>query len=194
MHVVRNTRLCVYFIMCRLKTFYESEVRPTLKNELSYDTLYQVPKIEKIVINRGIGEGANNTKYVQRIHEELTQVSAQRAVITKAKKSIAAFKLRKNAPIGVCVTLRGERMFAFLDRLINLALPRIRDFQGIKNTSFDGRGNYNLGVRDQLIFPEIAYENLPQLKGMDITIVTTAKNNSEGFYLLSKLGMPFESA
>ena len=192
MHVVRNTRLCVYFIMCRLKTFYESEVRPTLKNELSYDTVYQVPKIEKIVINRGIGEGANNTKYVQRIHEELTQVCAQRAVITKAKKSIAAFKLRKNAPIGVCVTLRGERMFAFLDRLINLALPRIRDFQGIKSTSFDGRGNYNLGVRDQLIFPEIAYENLPQLKGMDITIVTSAKNNSEGFYLLSKLGMPFE--
>jgi len=176
-----------------LKTFYETVVVSNLKHEFHYDTLQEVPKIEKIVINRGIGKASENARLLQSSEEELTQLAGQRAVVTKAKKSIAGFKLRKNAPVGVCVTLRGDRMYAFLDRLINLALPRIRDFQGISSNSFDGKGNFNLGLRDQLMFPEISYDNVTQLKGMDINIVTTAKTNIEGFYLLHKLGMPFST-
>jgi large subunit ribosomal protein L5 len=178
----------------RLKSFYEKEVIFHLKNEFAYKTFHEVPKIEKIVINRGIGSASENTKVLELIHQELTALSGQKAVVTKAKKSIAGFRLRKNAPVGVCVTLRGDRMFAFLDRFIHLALPRIRDFQGVKSKSFDGRGNFNIGLRDQLMFPEISYDDVGQLKGMDINIVTTAKTNYEGFYLLSKLGMPFQNA
>lgn len=178
----------------RLRSLYENSVIYSLKKQFGYNTLHEVPKIEKIVINRGIGNASENTKALESSHQELTALSGQRAVVTKAKKSIAGFKLRKNAPVGVCVTLRGDRMFAFLDRLIHLALPRIRDFQGVKSDSFDGRGNFHLGLRDQLMFPEIEYDNVAQLKGMDINIVTTAKTNNEGFYLLSQLGMPFQAS
>jgi large subunit ribosomal protein L5 len=151
----------------------------------------QIPKLEKIVINRGIGEASQNTKLVESSVDEITLLSSQKAVVTKSKKAIAGFKIREGVPVGIVVTLRGERMYGFLDRLIHLALPRIRDFQGLNPKSFDGRGNYSLGLKEQLMFPEIIYEKVSQARGLDISIVTTAKNDEEGLALLSLLGMPF---
>jgi len=153
----------------------------------------QIPKLEKIIINRGIGEASQNTKLVESSVDEITILSSQKAVVTKSKKAIAGFKIREGVPVGIVVTLRGERMYGFLDRLIHLALPRIRDFQGLNPKSFDGRGNYSLGLKEQLMFPEIIYEKVSQARGLDISIVTTAKNDEEGLALLKLLGMPFQN-
>ena len=153
--------------------------------------LQQIPKLEKIIINRGIGEASQNTKLVENSLDEITILSSQKAVVTKSKKAIAGFKIREGVPVGIVVTLRGERMYGFLDRLIHLALPRIRDFQGLNPKSFDGRGNYSLGLKEQLMFPEIIYEKVSQARGLDISIVTTAKNDDDGLALLNLLGMPF---
>jgi large subunit ribosomal protein L5 len=151
----------------------------------------QIPKLEKIIINRGIGEASQNTKLVENSLDEITLLSSQKAVVTKSRKAIAGFKIREGVPVGIVVTLRGERMYGFLDRLIHLALPRIRDFQGLNPKSFDGHGNYSLGLKEQLMFPEIVYEKVSQARGLDISIVTTAKTDEEGLALLSLLGMPF---
>ena len=152
---------------------------------------HQIPQLEKIIINRGIGEASQNTKLVETSVDEITSLSSQKAVVTKSRKAIAGFKIREGVPVGIVVTLRGERMYGFLDRLIHLALPRIRDFQGLNPKSFDGHGNYSLGFKEQLMFPEIVYEKVSQARGLDISIVTTAKTDEEGLALLSLLGMPF---
>lgn len=175
----------------RLRSFYEQEVIPYLKKEFNYENIQQIPTLEKIVLNRGISTNTNSSNVIDASQQELTNLTGQRAVITKAKKSIAGFKLRKNSSIGIRVTLRGDRMFAFFDRLINLALPRIRDFQGVRIYSFDGHGNYTLGLHDQLMFPELSYDMVGELRGMDVSIVTTAETNKEAFELLRALGMPF---
>jgi len=153
--------------------------------------IHQVPKVIKITVNRGLGEASQNAKALESSKEELSTITGQQPVVTRAKKAIAGFKIREGMPVGVMVTLRGDRMYAFLDRLINLALPRIRDFRGISGNSFDGRGNYSLGIREQLIFPEIEYDKIDQIRGMDISIITTAKNDEEGRALLKEMGMPF---
>lgn len=175
----------------RLKEKYLNEVTPKLVEQFNYSSVMEVPKLEKIVINMGVGDAVANSKNLDKAVEELTQISGQKPVITKAKKSIAGFRLREGMPIGTKVTLRGKRMYDFLDKLISVSLPRVRDFQGISTRAFDGRGNYTLGVKEQLIFPEISYDNVDRVRGMDIVIVTTAKTDEESHALLKELGMPF---
>lgn len=176
----------------KLKETYNTTIVPKLKEQFGYRNIHQVPKVSKIIINRGLGEASQNAKALESSINELSTITGQKPVVTRAKKAIAGFKLRKGMPVGVMVTLRGERMYSFLERLINLALPRIRDFRGISPKSFDGRGNYSLGVREQLIFPEIDYDTIDQIRGMDISIVTTANNDEEGRALLTEMGMPFQ--
>ncbi|MFD2615203.1 50S ribosomal protein L5 [Paenibacillus gansuensis] len=175
----------------RLKDRFLNEITPALMQKFSYSTVMQVPKIEKVVINMGIGEAVSNSKVLDTAVEELQLIAGQKPVITKAKKSIAGFKLRENMPIGAKVTLRGERMYYFLDKLFNVALPRVRDFRGVSTKAFDGRGNYTLGLKEQLIFPEIEYDKVDKVRGMDIVIVTTAKSDEEARELLNQMGMPF---
>jgi len=177
--------------MNRLKEIYKEEIAPELMEELSIENVMQIPKIEKIVVNIGVGEAIDNPKALDEAVRDLTTITGQRPVITKAKKSIANFKLREGRAIGTKVTLRGDRMWAFLDRLVNVALPRVRDFRGISPDSFDGRGNYTLGLQEQLIFTEINYDDVESVRGMEITIVTTAENDDQARALLTKLGMPF---
>jgi large subunit ribosomal protein L5 len=177
--------------MNRLKEIYKEEIAPALLEELAIDNVMQVPKVEKIVVNIGVGEALDNPKALDEAVRDLTTITGQRPVITKAKKSIANFKLREGRQIGTKVTLRGDRMWAFLDRLVNVALPRVRDFRGISPDSFDGRGNYTLGLQEQLIFPEINYDDVDTIRGMEITIVTTAENDDQARALLSRIGLPF---
>ena len=178
----------------RLRERYETEVVPALKKEFEYANAMQVPKLHKVTVNIGVGEARQNAKALDAATADLTTVVGQKPVITKAKKSINQFKIRQGDSIGVMVTLRGSRMYEFLDRVMNAALPRVRDFQGVSRTAFDGRGNYNLGVREQLIFPEIEYDKIDKLRGMEISIVTTARTDEEGRRLLQLLGMPFKAA
>lgn len=175
----------------RMKDRYLNEITPALIQKFNYSTVMQVPKIEKIVINMGVGEAVSNSKVLDTAVEDLQKISGQKPVVTKSKKAIAGFKLRENMPIGVKVTLRGERMYHFLDKLFNVSLPRVRDFRGISNKAFDGRGNYTLGLKEQLIFPEIEYDKIDKVRGMDIVIVTTAKSDEEARELLTQLGAPF---
>jgi large subunit ribosomal protein L5 len=175
----------------RLREHYTKTVLPALTKEFGYENIMAVPKIEKVSINIGLGEATGNAKLVDGAVNELAAIAGQKPVITKAKKSIAAFKLREGMSIGTMVTLRGDRMYEFLDRLMNVALPRVRDFRGVSPKSFDGRGNYTLGVRDQLIFPEIDYSKVEKTKGMNICITTTARTDAEGMALLKQMGMPF---
>lgn len=177
--------------MNRLLQKYTDTVKPSLMKEFNYSTPMQCPKLEKVVINLGVGDAIENPKALEEAVAELTQISGQKPVITKAKKSIANFKLREGMAIGTKVTLRGERMYEFLDKLINVSLPRVRDFHGVSATAFDGRGNYTLGVKEQLIFPEINFDKVNKVRGMDVVIVTTAKTNEEAYALLAGLGMPF---
>jgi large subunit ribosomal protein L5 len=175
----------------RMKDRFLNEVTPALIQKFNYTSVMQVPKVEKIVINMGVGEAVSNSKVLDTAVEDLQKIAGQKPVVTKSKKSIAGFKLRENMPIGVKVTLRGERMYHFLDKLFNVALPRVRDFRGISNKAFDGRGNYTLGLKEQLIFPEIEYDKIDKVRGMDIVIVTTAKSDEEARELLTQLGAPF---
>lgn len=177
--------------MNRLKERYENEISKSLMTKFNYSSVMQVPAMEKIVINIGVGDAVSNSKLLDEAVEELTLISGQKPVVTKAKKSIAGFKLREGMPIGCKVTLRGERMYEFLDKLINISLPRVRDFRGVPKNSFDGRGNYTLGIKEQLIFPEINFDKVNKIRGMDIVFVTTAKTDEEGHELLAQLGMPF---
>lgn len=177
--------------MSRLNEKYRKDVVPVLKKEFGIDNAMAVPKIEKVVLNMGVGEAITNVKIVEAAAEELTKIAGQRAVITKARKSIATFKLRAGMPIGCRVTLRGERMYDFLDRLLNIALPRVRDFRGVPTRSFDGRGNYTLGIKDHLVFPEIDPGKVDKSKGLNVTIVTTAGSDDRARVLLRELGMPF---
>lgn len=173
------------------KTRYEKEVVPVLMKEFKYKNIMAVPRLKKIVVNMGLGEAIQNAKLLDSAAHELSQITGQKPVITRARKSIANFKLRKNMPIGTMVTLRGERMWEFFDRLTNVALPRVRDFRGLSTRAFDGRGNYTLGLRDQLVFPEIEYSKVDKVKGMNISIVTNARSDAEAVSLLRNLGMPF---
>lgn len=175
----------------RLKELYQKEVRKKVQDEFAIKNVMAVPKIDKIVLNMGMGEAIANAKVLDNAVEELSQIAGQKPVVTKAKKSIASFKLRAGVPIGTMVTLRGEKMYDFLDRLINIALPRVRDFRGVPTRSFDGRGNYTIGIRDHFIFPEIDVAKVDKSKGMNITIVTTAKNDEQARFLLKEMGMPF---
>ncbi|MCV9389004.1 50S ribosomal protein L5 [Reichenbachiella ulvae] len=175
----------------RLRTKYAEEIIPALKEKFQYKSIMEVPKIEKISINRGIGDAVSDKKLVDAGVEELTQITGQKAVPTLSKKAISNFKLRENMPIGARVTLRGDKMYEFIDRLMTVALPRVRDFKGIKDKGFDGRGNYTLGVKEQIIFPEISIDKINRISGMDITFVTTAKTDEESFELLKAFGMPF---
>ncbi|QDL09011.1 50S ribosomal protein L5 [Brasilonema octagenarum UFV-E1] len=175
----------------RLKTLYQETIVPKLMQQFQYTNIHQVPKLEKVTVNRGLGEASQNAKALEASLTEIATITGQKPVVTRAKKAIAGFKIRQGMPVGIMVTLRSERMYAFLDRLISLALPRIRDFRGISPKSFDGRGNYTLGVREQLIFPEIEYDSIDQIRGMDISIITTAKTDEEGRALLKEMGMPF---
>ena len=177
--------------MNRLKERYENEIIKSLMTKFNYSSVMQVPAMEKIVINIGVGDAVSNSKLLDDAVEELTLIAGQKPVITRAKKSIAGFKLHEGMPIGCKVTLRGERMYEFLDKLINISLPRVRDFRGVPKNSFDGRGNYTLGIKEQLIFPEINFDKVNKLRGMDIVFVTTAKTDEEGHELLAQLGMPF---
>jgi len=177
--------------MARLKEFYQSELAPKLKTELGLKNTMEVPRIEKVVINMGLGEAIQNIKVLESAVEELGKITGQKAVVTKAKKSIAAFKLREGMPIGCMVTLRRDRAYEFLDRLINISLPRVRDFKGVSPKAFDGRGNYTFGIREQLIFPEIDIDKIDKVKGLNVTIVTTARNDEQGRALLAGMGMPF---
>jgi large subunit ribosomal protein L5 len=175
----------------RLKTLYEETIVPKLTEEFGYTNIHQVPKVTKITVNRGLGEASQNAKALESSLSELSIITGQKPVVTRARKAIAGFKIREGMPVGVKVTLRRERMYAFLDRLISISLPRIRDFRGISPRSFDGRGNYSLGVREQIIFPEIDYDSIDQIRGMDISIITTANTDEEGRALLREMGMPF---
>ncbi len=175
----------------KLKSLYQETIVPKLMNQFQYTNVHQTPKVIKVTINRGLGEAAQNAKALEASLAEIALISGQKPVVTRAKKAIAGFKIRQGMPVGIMVTLRGDKMYAFLDRLINLSLPRIRDFRGISPKSFDGRGNYTLGVREQLIFPEVEYDNVDQVRGMDISIITTAKSDEEGRALLKEMGMPF---
>ena len=177
--------------MNRLLEKYRTEVVPALNQKFNYSSIMETPKIVKVVVNIGVGDATSNTKFLEDSVKELTQITGQKPVITKAKKSIATFKLREGMPIGCKVTLRSERMYEFLDKLFNITLPRVRDFRGVSKTAFDGRGNYTLGVKEQIIFPEINYEQVNRVRGMDIVIVTTAKNDEQAAELLSLMGMPF---
>jgi large subunit ribosomal protein L5 len=175
----------------RLKQHYQKSVIPALVKEFGYKNVMAVPKVQKVSVNIGLGEATQNAKLMDPAVNELGQIAGQKPVVTKAKKSIAAFKLREGVAIGTMVTLRGDRMYEFLDRLMNVALPRVRDFRGVSSKSFDGRGNYTLGIRDQLIFPEIDYNKVEKVKGMNISITTSAKTDAEGLALLRHMGMPF---
>lgn len=176
----------------RLNEKYKNEVVPSLIEKFNYTSPMQAPKVEKIVINMGVGDAVSNAKNLEKAVEELTLISGQKPVITSAKKSIAGFRLREGMPIGTKVTLRGDRMYEFLDKLVTVSLPRVRDFRGVSKRSFDGRGNYTLGIREQLIFPEINFDNVDKVRGMDIVIVTTANTDEESRELLTQLGMPFQ--
>ena len=177
--------------MNRLKEKYKNEVIPSLMDKYKYPSIIEVPKLEKIVINMGVGDGAANSKLIEAAVNDLTKISGQKPVITRAKKSIAGFHIREGQAIGCKVTLRGENMYTFLDKLISISLPRVRDFRGLSPKSFDGRGNYTIGIKEQLIFPEINFDEVEKVRGMDIVIVTTAKTNEEAFDLLKELGIPF---
>ncbi len=177
----------------RLKTIYKDKVRAALKAEFGYKNDMQIPRLDKIVLNMGVGEAVKDTKKVKSAQEELTLIAGQKAVITKAKKSIAGFRVREEMPLGVKVTLRGDRMYEFLDRLITIALPRVRDFRGVKGTSFDGRGNYAMGLKEQIVFPEIDFDKVDEVLGMDIIICTTAPTDAEAKALLKHFNMPFNS-
>jgi large subunit ribosomal protein L5 len=179
--------------MSRLKDIYQNEIIPKLCSDFSYKNVMQVPKIEKIVLNMGLGEAIQNVKILDSATLELNAISGQKSVITKAKKSIATFKLRQGMPIGCMVTLRRDKMYEFLDRLMNVSLARVRDFKGVSGKAFDGKGNYTLGIKEQLIFPEISYDSVDKIKGLNITIVTSAKTDEEGKALLKYLGMPFRN-
>lgn len=174
-----------------LKQLYNETIVPKLTEQFGYTNLHQVPKLVKVTVNRGLGEASQNAKALEASLAEMARITGQKPVVTRAKKAIAGFKIRQGMPVGMMVTLRADRMHAFLERLIHLALPRIRDFRGISPKSFDGRGNYTLGVREQLIFPEIEYDSIDQIRGMDISIITTAKTDEEGRALLKEMGMPF---
>lgn len=178
--------------MNRLQQKYTETVKPSLIKEFEYTSPMQAPKVVKVIINMGVGDSIVNSKLLDEAVEEMTEISGQKPVITKAKKSIANFKLRAGMPIGCKVTIRGERMYEFLDKLFNISLPRVRDFHGVSSTAFDGRGNYTLGVKEQLIFPEINFDKVAKVRGMDVVIVTTAQSNKEAYALLKELGMPFE--
>jgi large subunit ribosomal protein L5 len=177
----------------RLRSKFDKEVAPALLKELELSNVMAVPRLHKIVVNMGVGEATQNAKVLDPAVNELGQITGQKPVVTKAKKSIAAFKVRQGQSIGAMVTLRGDRMYEFLDRLVNIVLPRVRDFKGVSSKSFDGRGNFTLGLHDQLIFPEISYEKVDKLKGMNVTIVTTAANDNQARTLLKHLGMPFRA-
>jgi large subunit ribosomal protein L5 len=179
--------------MSRLKDIYQNEIIPKLRSDFSYKNVMEVPKIEKIVLNMGLGEAIQNIKILDSAVLELNAISGQKSVITKAKKSIATFKLRQGMPIGCMVTLRRDKMYEFLDRLMNVSLARVRDFKGVSGKAFDGKGNYTLGIKEQLIFPEINYDSVDKIKGLNITIVTSAKTDEEGKALLKYLGMPFRN-
>ena len=178
--------------MNRLQEKYNNTVRPALVEKFGYTSVMEAPKVNKIVVNMGVGDAVTNTKILDEAVEEMMQLTGQKPVITRARKSIANFKLREGMPIGCKVTLRGERMYQFLDKLVSIALPRVRDFQGVSNKAFDGRGNFTLGVKEQLIFPEINYDKVNKVRGMDIVVVTTAKTDLESLELLTQLGMPFK--
>ncbi|MBA9028860.1 MULTISPECIES: 50S ribosomal protein L5 [Bacillaceae] len=178
--------------MNRLKEKFQKEITPALMSKFNYKSVMQVPKVDKIVINMGVGDAVSNSKALDVAVEELALLSGQKPVVTKAKKSIAGFRLREGMPIGAKITLRGERMYDFLDKLVSVSLPRVRDFRGVSKKSFDGRGNYTLGVKEQLIFPEIDYDKVSKVRGMDIVIVTTANTDEESRELLTQLGMPFQ--
>jgi large subunit ribosomal protein L5 len=178
--------------MGALKDYYYNECVPALKEEFGYTNIMQVPRLEKIVLNMGLGEAVQNPKIIDGAVDELTRIAGQKAVVTKAKKSIASFKLREGMPIGCRVTLRGDRMYDFLSKLVNIALPRVRDFRGMSPKWFDGRGNYSLGIKEQIIFPEIDYDRIDKIKGLNITIVTSAPTDNEGRSLLGLMGMPFK--
>ncbi|MGD8398414.1 MAG: 50S ribosomal protein L5 [Anaerolineae bacterium] len=178
--------------MPRLKEQYHEQIVQTLVNDMGYENVMEVPRLQKIVVNIGMGEALDNAKSLDAAVQDLTTITGQRPIITRARKSIAAFKLREGNPVGVKVTLRGDRMWDFLDRLFNVALPRQRDFRGVSPDSFDGRGNYSLGLREQLVFPEINYDKIDRVRGMEITIVTSAQTDEEGYQLLRNLGMPFK--
>lgn len=178
--------------MNRLKEKYIKEIIPALEKKFSYTSVMQVPKVDKIVINMGVGDAIANAKALEDAVSELTVIAGQKPVVTKAKKSIANFKLREGMPIGCKVTLRGDRMYEFLDKLVNIALPRVRDFRGVSSHAFDGRGNFTLGVKEQLIFAEVNYDKVNKVRGMDVVIVTTARTDEEGKALLSAIGMPFD--
>ena len=179
--------------MSRLKEKYAKEVAPALKKEFGYANVMAIPRVSKVIINMGLGEATSNAKIVDTAADELSKITGQKAAVRRAKKSIAAFKVRQGMPVGAMVTLRGERMYDFLDRLIGIALPRVRDFKGISAKGFDGRGNYTLGLKDQIIFPEIDYAKVEKLRGMNVTFVTTANTDAEGRALLKALGMPFRN-
>ncbi|CDN11382.1 MAG: 50S ribosomal protein L5 [Richelia sp.] len=175
----------------QLKKTYQETIVPKLMKQFEYTNIHQVPKLVKVTVNRGLGEASQNAKALEASLSEIAIITGQKPVVTRAKKAIAGFKIREGMPVGVMVTLRSSKMYDFLDRLINLSLPRIRDFRGISPKSFDGRGNYTLGVREQLIFPEVEYDSIDQIRGMDISIITTAKTDEEGRALLKEMGMPF---
>lgn len=177
--------------MARLKEKYQNEIAPAMMQRFQYKSVMQIPKLEKVVLNMGLGDAKDNAKALDAAVNELAQISGQKPIVIKAKKSVAAFKLRKGMNVGAKVTLRGERMYQFVDKLLNIALPRVRDFRGVSAKSFDGRGNYAIGVKEQLIFPEINYDKVEQIRGMDIIFVTTAKTDEEARELLKLLGMPF---
>ncbi|HEY9706391.1 MAG TPA: 50S ribosomal protein L5 [Allocoleopsis sp.] len=178
----------------KLKQVYQEKIVPQLMEQFKYTNIHQVPKVVKVTLNRGLGEAATNAKALESSLTEIGIISGQKPVVTRAKKAIAGFKIRAGMPVGIMVTLRADKMYAFLDRFINLTLPRIRDFRGISPKSFDGRGNYSLGVKEQLIFPEIEYDNVDQVRGMDVSIITTANTDEEGRALLKALGMPFRDS
>ena len=179
--------------MARLKDFYSQEVAPAMMKKFGYTNVMQIPKVAKIVVNMGVSDAVGNPKSLDAAVADLTQISGQKPIVTKAKKSISAFKIREGMSIGTKVTLRGERMYHFMDKLLNVSLPRVRDFRGISPKAFDGRGNYTLGVKEQLIFPEMEYDKIDKIRGMDITIVTTAKTDEEARELLRLMGMPFSA-
>jgi large subunit ribosomal protein L5 len=178
----------------RLKERYVEEIRPTMRREFNYSNDLEVPKLEKIVVNVGLGEAIQNNRALDAAVEDISRITGQRPVVTRSKKSIAAFRLREGMAIGAKVTLRGQRMYEFYDRLTNAALPRIRDFRGVSPNSFDGRGNYTLGLREQIVFPEVEYDSIDSVRGLEVSIVTSAKTDEEGYRLLTLLGMPFQHA
>lgn len=175
-----------------IKTLYKTQVKQKLQKHFQYKNIHEIPKLVKITLNRGLGDDANNAKLLKSSIQEFTLISGQKPIITRAKKSIAGFKLREKTAVGLIVNLRNDKMYTFLEKLIHLALPNIRDFRGISKDNFDGRGNYNLGIHEQLIFPEITYDSISKIQGLDIAIVTTAKTDEEGFVLLKEIGMPFK--